>query len=344
MPNEASIDGSTAQGERPTLAVATPSGRDLPSALERNPALACFPEREWLCLAPTREKEDLMAERKGWLRRVMSEFIRRLREHDLMMMAAGIAFYWLLGNIPLLLLGSSTVGYILGSSERGADEVMRVARRLIPTATARDVEGFLHSIVQSRYVTGVLGIGFLLWAGIGMFEGIASSLTTLSGERETRSYARRKLVALVMLGTTGFLFVATLIGGWMLAAWPEIEVLIGVRVVLPPFLTAPSFPRYFSSTLLACLLAIVYRVAPVRAIRWPWAVAGAAVAAALWFEARVLFNWYLTHYARYDLFYGILGGVIGLVLWVYYTAIILLLGGVLADVLDRAGRPGRRRL
>lgn len=279
-----------------------------------------------------------MPGRKAWPLRVVSEIVRRLRQYDVMMMAAGIAFYWLLGLIPLLLLGSSTTGYFLGSSERGVDEVMTMARRLIPSATGRDVETFLRSIVESRHVTGVLGIGFLLWVGMGVFEAIASCLTTLSGERETRSYFRRKLVALVLLGTAGLLFVAVLLGGWILAAWSEIEVLIGVRVVLPPFITAPGFSRYFTSSILACLLTIVYRVAPVRPIRWPWAIAGATVVAMFWFEARVLFNWYLTHYARYNLFYGILGGFIGLVLWVFYTAIILLLGGVLADVLDRAGR------
>ena len=284
-----------------------------------------------------------MAGRKGWLGRVIGDFTRRLRQYDVMMMAAAIAFYWLLGIIPLLLLGSSIVGYVLGSSERGADEVMTMARRLIPVATGRDVETFLRSIVQSRHVTGVLGIGFLLWVGMGVFEAVASSLTTLTGGRETRSYFRRKLVAFVMLAAASLLFVAALIGGWILAAWSEIEVLIGVRVVLPPFIRAPNFPRYFTSGLLACLLAIVYRVAPVRAIRWPWAIAGASVAAVLWFEARVLFNTYLTHYARYNLFYGILGGFVGLVLWVFYTAIILLLGGLLADVLDRAGRPARGR-
>jgi YihY family inner membrane protein len=142
-----------------------------------------------------------------------------------------------------------------------------------------------------------------------------------------------------MLGTAGLLFVATLVGGWILAAWSEIEVLVGARIVLPPFITAPSFPRYFSSAVLACLLTIVYRVAPVRAIRWPWAITGATLAALLWYEARVGFTWYLNHYARYNLFYGILGGFIGLVLWVFYTAIMLLLGGLLADVLDRNGRP-----
>jgi membrane protein len=72
-------------------------------------------------------------------------------------------------------------------------------------------------------------------------------------------------------------------------------------------------------------------------------MAGAAAGAILWHQAKVLFNWYLTHYARHSLFYGILGGFIGLVLWIFYTAIILLLGGLLAAVLDRDGRPPKNR-
>ena len=282
-----------------------------------------------------------MAERGGRLLRMIRDLIWRLREYDVFMMAAAIAYYWLLGIIPLLLLGSSIVGYVLGSSDRGVDEVMTMAHRLIPTATGREVEQFMRSVVQSRHVTGVLGVGFLLWVGMGVFEAIASSLTRLTGAREVRSYFRRKLVALVLMGTAGLLFVTALIAGWILAAWPEIEVLIGVRVVLPPFITAPSFPRYFTSVLLGCLLTIVYHVAPVRGIRWPAAVAGAVVSATLWYQARVLFNWYLTHYARYNLFYGILGGFVALILWVFYTAIILLLGGLLADVLDSGGRSHR---
>jgi membrane protein len=307
-------------------------------------ALACVRERECLCYALEREMEGGMAGRTGWLGRVFTDLAQRLRQYDLMMMAAAIAFYWLLGIIPLLLLGSSIVGYALGSSDRGVDEVMTMARRLIPRATAHDVEDFLRSLIQSRHVTGVLGIGFLLWVGMGVFEAITSSLTTLTGAREARSYFRRKLVALVMLGTAGLLFVLALVAGWILAAWSEIEVLIGARIVLPPFLTAPSFTRYATSILMGCLLTIVYRLAPVRPISWPWTIVGASVASVLWYQARVLFNWYLTHYARYNLFYGILGGFIGLVLWVFYTAIILLIGGLLADVLDRAGRPSRNRV
>jgi len=284
-----------------------------------------------------------MASRKGWLRRVTREIARRLREHDLMMMAAAIAFYWLLSFIPLLLLGTSAIGYLLGSSDRAVDEVMAAGRRVIPRATGRDVDEFLRALIQSRHVTGVLGIGFLVWVSMGVFEIIITSLTALSGGRETRSYLRRKLIALILMCTVGFLFLTTLMGGWILEAWPEIEHFLGRRVVLPAVLTHPSFPRYFTSGLMVILLTIVYRVAPARDIRWPAAVAGATIAAFLWHQARVAFNWYLTHYARYSLFYGILGGFIGLVLWIFYTAIILLFGGMLADVLDRGGHPPKNR-
>ena len=280
-----------------------------------------------------------MPRQRGWLRRVVGEIVRRLKQHDLMMMGAAIAFYWMLAFIPLLLLGTSAIGYLLGSSDRAVDEVMAAARRVIPRATGPEVEEFLRTLIQSRYITGSLGLGFLIWVAMGVFDIIVTSLTALSGGGNLRSYLRRKLVALVLMCTVGFLFIITLMGGWILAAWSNIEDLIGFRMMLPAFLTDPNFPRYFTSILMGILLTVVYRVAPARDIGWPAAIAGATIAAVLWHQAKVAFNYYLTHYARYNLFYGILGGFIGLVLWVFYTAIILLIGGMLADIFDRGGRP-----
>jgi membrane protein len=274
---------------------------------------------------------------------VIAETTRRVVEHDLMMRAAAIAFYWLLAFIPVLLLGTSAIGYLLGSSDRAVDEVMAATRRMMPRATGPEVEEFLRALIGSRHVTGVLGIGFLAWVSMGVFEVIAASLTTLADGRETRSYFRRKLVALALMCSVGVLFLVALLGGWILAALPNIEALLGIHIGLPAFLTDSSFPRYATSVLMAILLTIVYRIAPARGIRWPAAAVGATVAALLWHQAKLIFNWYLTHYARYSLFYGILGGFIGLVLWMFYTAIILLLGGVIADVLDRGGRPQKTR-
>lgn len=288
------------------------------------------------------ETEEKMAGRRGWFRRVGGEIFQRLKENDLMTMAAAISFYWMLGIVPLLLLGTSAVGYFLGSSDRAADEVLAVTRRLLPRATGRETQDFLRGLIQSRHVTGVLGIGFLLWVAIGVFEIIATSLTALTGGRDTRSFLRRKLVALVLMCTVGFLLILTLMGGWVLAAWPNIQDLLGIQVVLPVFLTDRSFPHYFTSFLIGVALTIVYRVAPMRAIGWPASVTGAAIAAVLWHQAKALFAWYLTNYSRLNVFFGILAGFVILVLWIFYTAIIMLVGGMLADILDRGGRPLKR--
>lgn len=284
-----------------------------------------------------------MAARRGWLRRVSIEVVRRLREHDVMMMAAAIAFYWLLAFIPLLLLGTSAAGYLLGSSDRAVDEVMAAARRVFPRGAGPETQEFIRTLIQSRHVTGGLGLVFLLWVAMGVFEIIGTSLTTLTGGKETRSYFRRKLVALIMMSTVGFLFMGTLMAGWVLAAWPNIEELLGLRLALPAFLTHPVFHRYLSSVFMAILLTVVYHIAPVQSIRWPAAIAGATIAAFLWHQAKFVYAWYLIYYGRHSLLYGILGGFIGLVLWIFYTAVILLFGGLLADILDRGGRPQKSR-
>ena len=255
-----------------------------------------------------------------------------------MMMAAAIAFYWLLSLIPLLLLGTSAVGYLLGSSDRAVDEVMAAAFRLAPRATGPEVSRFLSTLIRSRGVTGILGIGGLIWAAMGGFDIIISSLTALTESRETRSFLRRKLIAVVLISTAGFLLVVALMGGWVLAAWPNVEELLGVRIILPAFVSGPDFPRYAASVLMATLLTIVYRIAPAREIGWPAAMAGATLAALFWHGAKLGFNWFVSYYARISLFFGLLSGFIVLVLWIFYTAIVLLFGGMLADIFSRTAR------
>ena len=254
-----------------------------------------------------------------------------------MMMAAAISFYWLLSLIPFLLLATSAVGFLVGSSDRAVDEVIAAGFRLVPRATGPEISKLLLTLIRSRQVTGILGIGGLLWTAMGGFDIIATSLTVLNEGRETRSFFRRKLIALVLMCTVGFLLVVTLMGSWGLGAWPDAQKLLGVEVILPTFLSNPDFSRYASTLLMGILLTIVYRVAPARKIGWVAAMGGASIAALVWLGARLVFNWFVFQFSQISIFLGILTGFIFLILWIFSTAIILLFGGVLADVFDRTG-------
>jgi membrane protein len=270
----------------------------------------------------------------GRLRRFGRGFWERVTGHELMLRAAAISFYSVLGVIPVLLLGTSIVGYLIGSSEQAANEVIDIARRAIPRATGPEVEQFLRRLVQSRHITGVLGIGALVWISMGVFDILTFSLTALTGGREGRSYLHRKLIALLVMGVFGFLFALSLMASWAFGAWENIRDLLGIHVALPAFLAHPEVPRYLTSGFMVLLLSLVYRVAPVRTIRWPAILKGALLAGALWHVVRLAFNWYLVNLSQYNFVYGILGGFVGLILWIFYTAIIVLLGIVFADLFD----------
>jgi membrane protein len=75
-------------------------------------------------------------------------------------------------------------------------------------------------------------------------------------------------------------------------------------------------------------LALLYRYGPNRrAARWQWV--SSVFAAVTWIGASFLFSWYLTSFANYNATYGSLGAVVGLMIWLWISTIVVLLGAEL---------------
>lgn len=247
------------------------------------------------------------------------------------MMGAGIAFFFTLALIPLLLLGTSALGFALGSSERATAQIFLAVRRIAPGATMSHSEGVVRSLIEGRAVAGWLGLLSLLWVASGAYDAIANALTTLSGLRETRSYLRRKLLAAALMLGTGALFLSTLILVSLAAAIGE----LGANQLLEWFPGGTAWAHgvllaFGPPAMVAATFLILYRWAPPKPIPWAPAAVGAALGGGLWYLARRAFSWYLLHLARTDLIFGLLGSFIGLLLWIYYTSVIFLVGAVVA--------------
>ena len=74
-------------------------------------------------------------------------------------------------------------------------------------------------------------------------------------------------------------------------------------------------------------LACLYRYGPSRlGARWQWLSVGAVLAAVIWLVASILLSWYLEKFADYNATYGSLGAGIGLMMWMWVSAIAILLG------------------
>jgi len=255
------------------------------------------------------------------------------------MMGAGIAFFFTLALIPLLLLGTSALGFALGSRHEAAAQIFPAIRRIVPGATTAQLETFVRSLVEGRTLAGWLGLLSLLWVSSGAYEAIANALTMLSGLRETRSFLRRKLLAAGLMLATGTLFLASLILSSLATAIRGFGSMI-LEYLPAWFALAPQIIIFMAPpVLVGATFLILYRWAPPLPIAWGPAVVGATLGGGLWYVAKRAFGWYLVKVARNHLVYGILGSFIGLLLWVYYTSLIFLVGAVVALACWRS-RPG----
>jgi len=94
------------------------------------------------------------------------------------------------------------------------------------------------------------------------------------------------------------------------------------------------WPLLFLILLVA--LAILYRFAPSRdAPRWQWLSLGALTAAILWIAGSALLSWYLSEFANYNATYGSLGAAIGLMTWMWMSAIVIMFGAELNSEIER---------
>jgi membrane protein len=83
------------------------------------------------------------------------------------------------------------------------------------------------------------------------------------------------------------------------------------------------------------VFACLYRFGPSRdAPKWRWITWGSAIAAIIWLVASILFSWYAANFGSYNKTYGSLGAVIGFMTWMWISATVFILGGVLNAELE----------
>lgn len=262
-----------------------------------------------------------------------------------MLIAAAISFYSLLSIIPLVFLGVAFLGYLVGSSEGAVGRVVDVMIEFLPLPVVGRVEQLLYTLIATKTVASIIGLLSLLWVGISVFETIERAVNTIYRAEETRGFLRRYLIGLFMMVTSGtFLLLSFLLSPLLTATWSLAMDLLEFFEVSIPSLSAINDQlvrlwRYLEVPvpflLILVVFLLIYLVAPARATPFSSAFLGAVAAALLWLFAKAIYSYFLLHYARYDELYGPLGAVVGLILWIYYTAVILLLGAEVAYVHER---------
>ncbi len=260
---------------------------------------------------------------KGW-KDVLIRSFRGIASKNLGIVSAGCAFYSLLAIFPGLAALVSLYGLIANPSDVQA--LVDLTGRVIPGSAnkilADEMTALINQPSTGLSFGAITGILFALWSSHSGLTTLMTALNIAYGETETRGYVRRNLLALgLTLGAVLFIIVALA----LIALLPAIIGYLPLSNDMKSLVGMIRWPILIVMVMAA--LAIVYRVAPSRdRAQWLWVSPGAAITTILWVAGSAAFSYYVSSFASYNKTYGSLGAVIVLLMWLYITSYLILIG------------------
>jgi len=205
---------------------------------------------------------------------------------------------------------------------------------MLPSDTFSVVQDQVGRVLAKGEVT--LGTAFLfsfalaLWSANGGTKAIIDALNVVYDEKEERGFFKLNAVSLAFtLG--GLVGILAAIG--LVIAAPIVLATFGLGSIAEILLKYARWPALAILILLG--LAVLYRYGPSRKTpKWKWISVGSAVATVTWLIGSGLLSYYLGNYGNYDATYGSLGAAIGLMIWMWMSTIVILLGAELNSEIE----------
>lgn len=266
----------------------------------------------------------------GFLIKVVKKLYERSLKDEVSAMSAQISYHLLLSFFPFLIFVVTLFGYTSLTGEKMLNELGLV----MPEATHRLIMNVMGEITAKRNGT-LLSFGVIsaLWIASRGFTAVIKGINKAYGCAETRPFWKVKGlgilctigVALLILFSFVMLVFGEPIGHYIFD-------IIGCPLI---FMHIWRYARYaISIATLMFVLATLYYILPNKRLRIPEVLPGTLCSSALWIIISVGFSFYVNNYNNYSGLYGSIGGIIILLIWLYLSSMIILLGGELNAVLS----------
>ncbi len=276
-------------------------------------------------------KSPLQIPWAGW-KDILWRAYQRTGEDRLLAIAAGVVFYGLLAVFPGITALVSCYGLFADPSTIGKN--LQTLSLMLPEGSFQIVQDQIARVLAkgntSLGFTFLFGLALALWSANAGVKAVIDALNVVYDEREKRGFIRLNLLSLSF--TIGGIVALLLMVGAVVALPLVLDHLwLGSQSKL--IVSLVRWPLLLAMLLLA--LAILYRFGPSRRdAQWKWLSVGAVAAALLWIAGSALLSWYLSNFANYDATYGSLGAAIGLMMWMWMSAIIVLCGAQLNSEIE----------
>ena len=256
--------------------------------------------------------------------------------HDALNLSQSAAYSAMVALFPALVVTGAVVA-LLPDAAPMKIEVAEFFDQVLPGPVFPLLNGyFVNPTVHTNTALAV--------AALVSVSGASSVLATLmEGLRRavdlpssSWTFWQRRLRALLLVPLTLLpLFLATLLvmfGRWM-TIWVANQLWTDVRPVI--YAIALAVRWIISLAGVAGAMALVFHIGTPGRRSWTEVVPGAIVATAIWFTITLIFGWYVTRVANYNLVYGSLGAGIALLLWLYFVFLSVLVGSEFNAQIDR---------
>ncbi len=256
-------------------------------------------------------------------------------EDNVFFLASALTFDALVAALPFGLLTLGALGYVVRAGGDALSSVHAVLDRFLPLhAGAADplepAERILARAAESRGQLSAVGIPLFLWFSTRFYSAVRAGINEVFDTEESRPWLLGKAVDLVLVLVSLLVLVANTAVGLVLsdATW-----------------AARLARRAVGFGFGALLFYLIYTIAPSRRVRWDTALVAAAVASLAFEVARVLYGLYLSEFATVDRLVSNANLIAVLLFWVwmYYTAVVFLVGGEVADTYDLLRRQHEQR-
>lgn len=274
----------------------------------------------------------------GW-KKVLKRTFAEMISDRIGLAAAGCAFYATLALFPAISTMVSLYG--LAFDPNTVEPQLRVLRNLLPRPAFQLISERVHTLVSqprgTLTISLIIGTLVTLWSASAGTKSMIAALNVAYEEAETRSFIRFQITALTMTlcAILGAVFaVATLV--FLPAVLEFIPEHFGFEAVEAGTQTLLRLGSPIVMLLfVGVAFSLLYRFGPSRRVAgWHWITPGSMIATLLWLIASIGFSYYVGHVASYDATYGPLGAVVGIMMWFFVTAYVVLLGAELNAELE----------
>ncbi len=261
---------------------------------------------------------------------------RKLFGEDILFLASGLAFNGILTMIPLMLLAASALGVFLNSSQAAITQLNDILNAVFPpqpfaTSIKESILTVVEDIIAYRRSIGIFGALVLIWTATSLFDALRSVLHRIYHLKRTRGL----LVSL--LHDVGFVFlVFVLFVGTNVSMW-AFSLIQGLADSIPALERfgfhkfTYTLPTIIVIALTMTMFYIVYRYIPDTKPPKLAGIISTITTTTLWVVSAKLFAYYLSNFSAIGKIYGPYAFILVLLIWVYYSAIIFIIGGIVGQ-------------